>query len=373
MLAGDPTAGYIYFDYAPIDPNAGGMLPTDLDGLTPPPAGTPNLFMEFRADEFGDPADASASTSSTPTSPRRPARPSRRGRISSSPPFDARRRAGRGDIEQPPPASAADYLDSIADRMMFRLAYRSFRDGVQSLRRQLDGQRQRREPHGGATYQAGVRFTELRRDAVDGRTSIQNQVTYAPGSGNGTTGRNLWMGSAAQDNQGNSALGFSASSTTLVPVADLGGAPGGRPGRHARPGRGDVFAGTGAQTELRASRWGDYSAMTRGSVRRLHVLLHAGVLRVDGSFDWAHAHRQVRVSRAALPRPAGTLSGTVTLCGERRSRSPERSCRSGGYLRVDRRGRPLRDGPAAGHLHVTITKPGYTSPAAPAVVTNGGT
>ena len=44
MLVGDPSAAFIYFDYFPVDPNAGGMLPTDLDGLVPPPVGTPNFF-----------------------------------------------------------------------------------------------------------------------------------------------------------------------------------------------------------------------------------------------------------------------------------------------------------------------------------------
>ena len=58
MLAGDPTAAYIYFDEGVIDPDVCGQLPTDLDGVTLPPAGTPNLFIDFRADEFGDPADA---------------------------------------------------------------------------------------------------------------------------------------------------------------------------------------------------------------------------------------------------------------------------------------------------------------------------
>ena len=58
MLIGDPTASYIYFNYGLVDPNAGGMLPSDLDGLVPPPPGTPNLFMEWRANEFGDPDDA---------------------------------------------------------------------------------------------------------------------------------------------------------------------------------------------------------------------------------------------------------------------------------------------------------------------------
>ena len=42
MLVVDPTASYIYRDVFGIDPNAGGQLPTDIDGVIPPPTGLPN-------------------------------------------------------------------------------------------------------------------------------------------------------------------------------------------------------------------------------------------------------------------------------------------------------------------------------------------
>src|SRR5262249_35633905 len=58
MLVGDPAASFIYFDFGLVAPSAGGMLASDMDGIVPPPPGTPNLFIEFRADEFGDPIDA---------------------------------------------------------------------------------------------------------------------------------------------------------------------------------------------------------------------------------------------------------------------------------------------------------------------------
>jgi hypothetical protein len=59
MLAGDPTASYIYFDLnRTAYPEAiGGMLPSDLDGLTPPPAGRPNTFVYFTTTDFNDPAN----------------------------------------------------------------------------------------------------------------------------------------------------------------------------------------------------------------------------------------------------------------------------------------------------------------------------
>jgi hypothetical protein len=45
MLAGLP-ARMVYFDLYAANPNFGGMLPSDLDGLRPPPAGSPNYFVE---------------------------------------------------------------------------------------------------------------------------------------------------------------------------------------------------------------------------------------------------------------------------------------------------------------------------------------
>jgi hypothetical protein len=46
MLAGDPTASYIYFDTCPANTGCaiGGVLPSDADGLLPPPPGAPNVF-----------------------------------------------------------------------------------------------------------------------------------------------------------------------------------------------------------------------------------------------------------------------------------------------------------------------------------------
>src|SRR5438094_10587112 len=50
MLIGDPTAQVIYFSLdTALD---GGMLPSDLDG-TPPPAGSPNYFLEPFSDAAG--------------------------------------------------------------------------------------------------------------------------------------------------------------------------------------------------------------------------------------------------------------------------------------------------------------------------------
>jgi hypothetical protein len=52
LLAGDPTANFIFFDLETAVPNARSMLPSDADGLIAPPAGAPNVFSYFNANEF---------------------------------------------------------------------------------------------------------------------------------------------------------------------------------------------------------------------------------------------------------------------------------------------------------------------------------
>ena len=52
------------------------------------------------------------------------------------------------------------------------------------------------------------------------------------------------------------------------------------------------MVGTGSQTGS-IGRWGDYSSMSVDPVRRLHLLLHAGVRRDDGWDDLANARREL--------------------------------------------------------------------------------
>jgi hypothetical protein len=55
MLAGDPTASYVYFNVENGNAFVAGLLPADVDGLQPPPAGAPGYFAYFTADELTDP------------------------------------------------------------------------------------------------------------------------------------------------------------------------------------------------------------------------------------------------------------------------------------------------------------------------------
>jgi subtilisin-like proprotein convertase family protein len=255
MLAGNPTAGYIYFDVENGNTAIGGMLPADLDGLHPPAPGSPGLFAYFTATEFADPADAirlfafhadfANPGASTFTE------------LAESPvvvaPFDPRSPTGRDDIEQPAPATSAAFLDSISDRLMFRLQYRSFgtyETLVVNHTVNVSGV----APTTPASHQAGVRYYELRRP-VSGAFSVQEQATFAPDS------HNRWMGSAAMDGSGNLAVAYSAASSTLQPSLYYAGRLAGDPPNGLFQGEGILVSGTGVQTNT-GSRWGDYSSLS---------------------------------------------------------------------------------------------------------------
>jgi hypothetical protein len=371
MLVGDPSAAFIYFDYFPVDPNAGGMLPTDLDGLVPPPVGTPNFFMEFRSDEFGDPNDALRiyefhADFASPASSTLTVRPDL---VVAA--FDARQPGGRTDVDQPPPATSNQYLDSVSDRMMHRVAYRTLAGGAQAFVANWTVNVSGVNPTSSATYQAGIRFEELRRDPGTGAFSIQNQVTYSTDPGNGATGRNLWMGSAAQDNQGNSALGFSASSTTLQPSIVWAGRLAGDPANTLAQGEATMQAGAGVQQDTQA-RWGDYSAMNVDPSDDCTFFYTQEYYANNGSFDW-----KTRVGAFAFPgctaSPRGTIQGQVTDCN---SASPiagvQVSTPEGYFATTDAAGNYSITA-TPGNYTLSFSKNGYTAAAAGAAVTDGGT
>jgi hypothetical protein len=247
MLAGDPEAGYIYFDLAsPTTLRIGGMLPADLDGLRAPPAGAPGLFLGYAATEYGDAADAlrifelhadfqnpEASTfAERAESPLEVA------------PFDPTSVDGRADIAQPPPG---EKLDAQSDRLMYRVGYRNF-GTHESL---VLNQTVRTSPID-ATYRAGVRVYELRK--TNGVFTVFEQVTI------GGDDLSRWMAAAAQDHKGNLAVGYSASNEDRHPaILYAGRTVGDPPGvfRSETP----LIQGTGVQRAF-GFRWGDYSGLS---------------------------------------------------------------------------------------------------------------
>ena len=210
---------------------AAGFLPADLDGSTLPPAGAPNYFLGF-----GNPmpfyefhVDWAVPANTTFTNPTSVA----------NAPF-TRLCPTQSCVPQP---GTAVGLDGLGDRGMFRLAYRNF-GTHQSLVGNFSV-----DAGGG---QAGVRWYEIRNPGA-GATLFQ-EGTYAPDA----VWR--WMGSVAQDQNGNLAVGYSASSTDLFPEIRYAGRLTTDPLGQLAQGEATLFTGLGSQTG--GDRWGDYSDMT---------------------------------------------------------------------------------------------------------------
>ena len=85
--------------------------------------------------------------------------------------------------------------------------------------------------------------------------TVFQESTYQPD----TTWR--WMGSAAMDGQGNLAIGFSASSSSIHPQLRYAGRLVTDPINSLAQGEAHLFDGAGSQTGT-GNRWGDYSALT---------------------------------------------------------------------------------------------------------------
>ncbi|HEY9402983.1 MAG TPA: proprotein convertase P-domain-containing protein [Pyrinomonadaceae bacterium] len=254
ILAGDPAASYVYFDLESAIPNARAMLPSDADGLTPPPAGAPNVFTYYNADEFtGDSGDALRlfdfhADFAVPANSTFTERADSPLAVAAFNPTDP---AGLDDIEQPPPSTATSALDAIQDRLMNRLQYRNFGS--------YEAMTVNHTVNVGtgatlATHQAGIRYYELRRALPSGAWTVRDQGTFAPDTDN------RWLGSSALDNQGNLAVGYSVSSLTTFPGLRYAGRLAGDPLGQLAQGEATLINGAGAQTNT-GSRWGDYSSL----------------------------------------------------------------------------------------------------------------
>jgi len=182
-------------------------------------------------------------------------------------------RGGGACIPQP---NTRQQLDSLGDRLMYRLAYRNFGDH-ESLVVNHSVAVTVAVSKRTTTSTVGVRWYELRNP--NGTPSVYQQSTFSPNA----TYR--WMGSIAMDKMGNMALGYSTSSATAEPSIAM-------TGRLATDTLGSmatenvIWAGGGSQlTNL--TRWGDYSAMTVDPGDDCTFWYTSEYLKSDGTFNWS--------------------------------------------------------------------------------------
>jgi len=110
-------------------------------------------------------------------------------------------------------------------------------------------------------------------------------VVYQQGTLSASDGVSRWMGSVAMDKVGNIALGFSASSSSVLPsIRYTGRVPADTLG--TMQSENIIQAGGGSQTGT-LHRWGDYSAMTLDPVDDCTFWYTSEYLKASGSFNWS--------------------------------------------------------------------------------------
>jgi len=242
MLAG-ATATQVCFKPA----GQFGLLPADLDGATPPAAGTPNFFLELQRggganlsmwNFHADFANPSNSTFTGPTLiPIAAYKPSCPG-------------ASRGACA-PQPDAGSDPLETLSDRLMYRLVYRNFGDHSVLLAAhsvQVNG------------TGSGARWYEIHNPET--APTVFQSGTYAPDS------QYRFMPAIAMDSAQDIAVGFTRSGSGAGQYPSLVYA-----GRVPSDAAGTLetevtmLAGTGSQSSSQVctggcDRWGDYSSLT---------------------------------------------------------------------------------------------------------------
>jgi uncharacterized repeat protein (TIGR01451 family) len=294
MLSGI-TATMIYFDLFAADPNLGGMLPADFDGTNLPPANSPNYFAEVDDSALDSvPVDSLRiwkfhTDWTTPTNSTLGASGGAANYTLTVATYNSL------PCEQcVPQPGTAQKLQVVADRLMYRLAYRNFGDHealVVNHTVVADG-----------VDRAGIRWYEVR--GLSGSPSIYQQGTFAPGDG-----LYRWMGSAAMDHNGNLAIGYSVGSDSLYPSIRVTGRLATDITGTLPQGEAVIITGTGAQTGP-DGRWGDYSMLSIDPVDDCTFWYTQEYIQTTGSANW-----RTRIASFKFPGCAidgGTLTGLIT-------------------------------------------------------------
>jgi hypothetical protein len=239
------------------------LEPADLEGTTLPPAGSPNLLMSLTstAVQFWRFAVNWGAGTGTLTGPINVAG------------VAAFSRACGGGVCVPQPGTSQQ-LDTLADRLMYRLSYRNF------------GTHEAMVINHSVTSGTGVgiRWYELRNAAGqtlgNANPVLFQQGTFAPSNDF------RWMGSAAMDKTGGIAIGYNVSNASTIKPSI----------RYAYRGPSDPAGTLGNETSVLVgnfiqtatlSRWGDYSTISVDPVDGCTMVFTSQFQPANGNFNWA--------------------------------------------------------------------------------------
>ncbi len=212
------------------------LLPSNARGTTAPPTGAPNYMYSIDADEFGGGATDSLYVWKYAVNWTTPASTTWTGPAAM--PVAAYSIVSTGVPQQ----GTTIKLDSLYGRLMYPANYRKFatHEAVYLCH----------AAEANSTRQ--IRWYEIR--IANGTSSIFQQGTYAPDT------NHRWMGSICADKNGNIAMGYSVSSSTMYPAIRYAGRLATDTLGQMSQGEATLYAGTGYQSSY--TRWGDYSSLT---------------------------------------------------------------------------------------------------------------
>ncbi len=204
-----------------------------------------------------------------------------------------------------PQPGTSRQLDSLGDRLMYRLAYRVFPDHASMVVNHAVT----------AGTSVGVRWYELRESAAassacDGSAFDAThfyrcqQATFSPDAAY------RWMGSAAMDGSGKIAIGYSKSSGVVYPsVAFAGRTPDMAP--DVLGAENTLQQGAGSQTGY--SRWGDYTSLRIDPDDDTTFWYTNEYYTATSSYSWSTVIASFAVSASPATSPDFTLAAPSAL------------------------------------------------------------
>jgi hypothetical protein len=239
----------------------GGALPADPDGASPIAPGAPNYVLAYdnnyqQLDLWRFTPNFTAGTATINATP------------------IAIPIAAFTPMASVPQSGSTLKLDSLSDRLMYRLAYR-YRAGIESLIVS-------HPVKANSTGQGAVRWYEI-QNPNSATPTIAQQGTYAP-----DTTLYRWMSTGAIDGAGNMAFGYSTSSSSAYPSLAIAtraaGDAAGTLGSETQ-----VVAGKGSETRSGTSftRWGDYASMSVDPIDDKTMWFTSLYQKSNGQFNWS--------------------------------------------------------------------------------------
>ena len=250
------------------------LLPSDLDGSIAPPAGSPNYLLNMGTNSLNlwkFHVDWTTPSNTTLTGP-------------VNIPVTSFSTACAGSSNCVPQQGTNQLLDGIGDRLMYRLAYRHFQDGHESLVAAHT-----------VSAPSGIRWYEIQNPG--GTPEVFQQNTFLPDS------NYRWMPSIGMDQTGDIAVGYSVSSSSMMPAIRYTGRAQSDP-LNTMQSENSIMEGSGVQTG--SNRWGDYSSMSIDPTDDCTFFYTNQYQQNNGSYNW-------RTRIASFKFPSCTSSPLVTV------------------------------------------------------------